>query len=408
MSRSIDVLWLVEHVAREMDAACVVLSMLRGAGLDVRVKHMYYHADEILKRYDPAVVVHPFFYYAQGAVGTGQFVARWPEAAHFNMNWEQLHYKAHVRAKAPADEFARQRVLHHAWGDFSREYLMRHGVPADHVVSGGNPAYQLYHAPYKSFFTDRERLAARHGLEAGRRWLLFPENYRWAFMTDAKLDFHASMGADREELGRMREYCLGMLHEVIAWCGEFARSGGVVVFRTRPATPASVMRAFAEDVLGSIPERLRFIKDDSVREWILASDVVMSSISTSLIEASLAGKPAYMVEPEPLPTGLECDWYGHAVKVRDKAAFLQAAGAGGGDAVSDPLARWARSEMLGHGDPFPILAEAVGELVRTRRGPRRLGEIGAPVKCNRATHEADEFSDDDARERLAAWEACLG
>ena len=46
---------------------------------------------------------------------------------------------------------------------------------------------------------------------------------------------------------------------------------------------------------------LKIIKTETAREWILAADHVMSSHSTTLIEAALAGKPIHRFSPEPYP-----------------------------------------------------------------------------------------------------------
>lgn len=408
LAQRIDILWLVEHVAREMDTACAVAAMLRAKGRDVRVRHMYYHADDALARFDPAVVVHPFFYFARGALGTEQYVERWPDAAHCNMNWEQLHYHAHEQAKAPADDWARTRVIHHAWGDFARDYLVRHGVDEQNVFVAGNPSLQLALPPYAAFFPDRHELARRHGLDPGLPWAFFPENYRWAFMTDAKLDFHASLGADRAELGRMRDYCLRAMERVLGWCDTLARQGAQVIFRPRPATPAKVIGDFVRQALGTPSANLRILKQGSVREWILASDVVLSSISTSLIEAAVAGRPAFMAEPEPVPDGLLCQWYAHAPKLADEAAFVRAGLRPQEAGKADDLADWARRTMLGRGDPLPLLADRLDRMARDAAGERALGPLGRPVRCNAETHEADRFDDADALERIRAWEAHLG
>ena len=50
----------------------------------------------------------------------------------------------------------------------------------------------------------------------------------------------------------------------------------------RPVTPLADFRSAVQRVLTDIPEHLHIIKDESVREWIINSDVVVTSYSTSL------------------------------------------------------------------------------------------------------------------------------
>ena len=63
-----------------------------------------------------------------------------------------------------------------------------------------------------------------------------------------------------------------------------------------------------KEIIDIVPARMHFIKEKSVREWIMASDMVISSLSTSLVEAAIAGKPAYLLEPYPCPEFLQVDW----------------------------------------------------------------------------------------------------
>jgi hypothetical protein len=119
---------------------------------------------------------------------------------------------------------------------------------------------------------------------------------------------------------------------------------------------------------------LHFIKDESVREWILASDMVASSYSTSLIEAAIADKPVYMVEPVPIPESLYSDWYDFVPRLRDAREFQDACRT---DArvVDNRLRDWATSEMLSRGDPILGLAKFISELV-TGKSDIHIGYSG--------------------------------
>ena len=82
-----------------------------------------------------------------------------------------------------------------------------------------------------------------------------------------------------------------------------------------------------------VPARFSVIQRDTVRDWILASDVVVSSYSTSLIEAGVAERPFAMVEPESLPDSLRAEWHAMAPRVRSEDELVAlATGRDGADA----------------------------------------------------------------------------
>ncbi len=66
------IVWLVEHLAREFDVACAVKCLAEARyPVHIRIRNIYLHARRLLGREEtPQIVVHPFFYFAAGALGT--------------------------------------------------------------------------------------------------------------------------------------------------------------------------------------------------------------------------------------------------------------------------------------------------------------------------------------------------
>lgn len=368
--QTIDLLLFYEHTARELDAVCVVKHLCETRhGLRVELAHQPYGGPEALKRWNPRVVAVPFCY--SQSVAHYPFLLDWPKATIFNLAWEQLFYQGNRSAKLPEGEFECRHVLHHAWGEFFARTLEGQGVPRANIFVNGHPAYMLYAEPYRRFFSSRAQLAQRHALDPAKRWVFFPENYNWAFYAPWKLAEVAATGTPPEHIQAMVAFCQDSFGQVMEWCRRTAARGGVeVIVRPRPATPIS---EFAAAVGRSVPEQppsLRIIKDESVREWILASDVVISSYSTSLIEAAVAGKASYMLEPIPIPPALHVEWHDQAARLRTYAQF-EAACLGHPEQASDQqLGQWARGQMMAHGDALSNLADHLGSLARQhRRGP---------------------------------------
>jgi hypothetical protein len=105
-------------------------------------------------------------------------------------------------------------------------------------------------------------------------------------------------------------------------------------------------------------------KAETVRDWILASDVVVSSYSTSLIEASIAGKPAYIVEPVAWPESLRQDWHQLAPRLTSIDEFVSAATSAAKASDAADLNRWARDSQMSRGDAILSIAD---EIARIRR-----------------------------------------
>jgi surface carbohydrate biosynthesis protein len=363
MLKEIKVLWLVEHVARELDVACAVRDLIQTRhGVNITIRNIYLHANEVMSGMSPQVVVLPFFYRVSD-LAIKDYVEAWPNAIFFNLACEEIHYKAQLLIKAPSDMFTRKRVIHHAWGDFYKDYLIKSGVPSENVHVNGNPVYQLYKLPYSAYFKQKSQLASDYGLDPSKRWVFIPENYKWAFFSDQKLRSSADRGGNLDENIAMRDFCRDSLRLLMQWCNDLGKGEKVeIIFRPRPATNSQHMEAFFRENVGGPSARLHFTKAETVREWIMASDIVISSISTSLIEAAIYGKPVYIVEPINIPDSLYCDWYDLVPRIRDSQEFERASMRPLNDNHGQ-LQSWAEREMLSRGDPIQGLADIIGLLL---------------------------------------------
>jgi surface carbohydrate biosynthesis protein len=360
--RHVDVVILYDGGARELDAAYVLQVIL-----DVR----HGMSTEILQKNDPSawvvrdlrpkVVVLPYCYYERSF---DRFLVRWRDAAYFNLAWEQLFYAGNTKAKTPRGVFAVDHVIHNAWSEEYAGLLRGAGVPEDHIFVSGHPAYALYGEPYRAYFKSRSDLARADGLDPLRRWVFFPENYNWAFYDQSQLDQMVRDGQPADQVESMRDAVTRSFETAMAWCRELVEHDVELVLRPRPLTPLGTFRDRVEQTLGGIPPRMTITQHETVREWILASDVVLSSYSTSLIEASIAGKPAFIVEPTPWPTSLQQDWYRLVPRLTTSAELVGVA-TGRVQAELAPVGAWARERLLGRGDPLLAIAD---ELAAIRRG----------------------------------------
>jgi surface carbohydrate biosynthesis protein len=386
--RQVDVVLLYEHVAREMDVACAIKYLMASRhGLHVEIVQQPFGVSEALATLHPRLVVLPFCY--SNSILHYPLLFDWFDAVYFNMAWEELFYEGNRASKLPQGYFETQNVLHHTWGDFFVKILVAQGVNPQHIFHNGNPSYTLYQEPYRKYFDQRADLASRHKLDPAKRWIFFPENYNWAFYADWRLEELQRFGVERDHIDEMVRFCRDSFKDVMGWCNSVADADSVeVIVRPRPATPLEEFRRATTDAVQKTADRMHIIKEESVREWIMASDVVVSSYSTSLIEAAVAGKAAYMVEPYPIPQSLSMDWHHLLPHLHTYAEFQNAAF--GLDSDRDNRLRdWAGETMMSKGDSISNLVEYLAGLCR--------GEVRKPPRPKRWSVMAP------GRYRLPAW-----
>ena len=161
--------------------------------------------------------------------------------------------------------------------------------------------------------------------------------------------------------------------------GSLASTSQEFILRPRPIVSASAYReAFKNEGVAPGPS-VRIIKDGPIREWIHAADMVMSSFSTTLLEAAVAGKPAYAIEPVPfVPDVGEVEWVKQLDRVTSFEAFRNLLRDPRSAPTADRLAAFAREvahpcddAMVGAADIIKnILASCAG----TQSIPYRIPE----------------------------------
>ena len=440
----IKLLIFVEHVSRELDVACVLkYLLLRRHGCSTEIAAINWDLSRTLKRFQPAVVAVPYCYSARpDDPGLAQMRAAWPRATWVNLAYEQVLQPINEDFKVPRDAFARHQVLHHAWGDFYADLLHRHGVSRPQILMNGNPTLALYQDPYRAYFESRTSLADRHGLNVRAPWVFVPENYGAAFMSDRSFRDHVRRGYHADQGRTYRQFASASLREVIRWLQRLAETTEAeVIVRPRPMTPLAAFERVCRQAMGrGVVARFHLIKNGTVREWVLASDLVLSSYSTTLIEAAVAQRPVALLAPLPFPGFVEAEWYGAVPRLDTFASLARFATDHSWQDVSWPrLKAWAEARMLSRGDPLARLADLLNAVVSGDR-PVALPEdsreatasgegdpAGAPPswvtgsgrqliaglrvqwrqKIHERLHERDRLSSADIDRRVARWSEVL-
>ncbi len=415
-----DVVIFVEHIARELDiAAAVVVHLECTHGVRAEVVSTKFDLLESVSRIGKAKVAAFPWFYEDDDGPIRRVREHWPGVGLVNLAYEQVLQNINQAVKTPHGDLARTVVRHFAWGEFYKELLVRYGVDPKLVTVVGNPSYGLYRPPYREFFPSREALAAKHGLDPNKRWLLVAENYGAAFYADDHLKVMVARGASRDESYAFRDFASASLAKMAEWLQDACRDDLEIILRPRPYTPLERLKKRVIEAIGELPPGLRMIQDGSVREWVLAADAVCSSYSTTLIESAVAGKPIAMMTPLPLPEFVKHPWYELVPQHSTSEEFRRW--------VSDPtgssqeLERWACETMLAHGDPIAgmagFLAEAANDKAAaaipwsvrpslTARILARSFKRSRGRKPDKA-HEHDRFTQSDVEERVNRWRRIL-
>jgi surface carbohydrate biosynthesis protein len=294
---------------RELAAVSALAALLINRGLKVRIAHLY-HDWEAYRQLRPRIVAFPFFY--GDTDPTLKRIFNNFNGPIINLAWEQIYYGIQKQVKEPRNIALSDRVTHCCWSADFADMLTRCGVRTDRIAFVGNPSFGLMREPYVLIEPKREQLASSFGLQLNKQWVLFTENYRWAFLTESQLKRFASWGGNRKSIDEAVAYCRTALRSLVLELNRLAETDfferNEFVFRLRPASRHDQLERFLREEHLSLPAQVVVNKEYNARAWILASNIVVSSFSTTICDAALAGKQILVYSPIPFPEDLKYDW----------------------------------------------------------------------------------------------------
>lgn len=419
--KPLDFLFFIDHPVRELDAMTAVGKMLSDQGYSWELIPL--RADQwiSLDQWHPVLACFTWFYFQEDK-GFDRCRKYWPGTKYVNLAFEQSVQKINKRLKAPKHPYVLKEVWHSCWSEAYQQELIEKGVPAGKTRVNGSPVLGLYQEPYASLYPSREELAQATGLDAGKRWILIPENYNAAFYDQVKIEEYVAAGEKREDVVAYIQWAEESLFQLFDW---LSRTPGSVevIFRPRPGVGMPAYLEKLGDRVATLPPSVHITDQLTVREWVLRSDAVASNFSTTLIESGAAGRPTLMLAPLPFPDIVMNDWYQLVEQVPTEEAFQAMLS---GELEGDPsqLGGWAKSTMTPHGDPIICLTEWLIELHREALGEDRhvdplidldrrmrsgLKKARTALK-NRGSSvpPQDAFGQDDVARRLRDWERILG
>ena len=306
MFKKVDVIFFVEHKDRELDSYKEVAKILKEKyNISSLIISNFFHS-YLLWIYRPKLIVWNNLTDNKG----------WPDGFIWNLykndlvyvshRWEQRLNPINEEFKAPKTEFEKNKVKFLVWDEYFKNYLIKYGVKKENIFITGNIANGLLFKMSKNFLYYRELLASKFELDNKKKWIFLPMNYGWAFMDDKAVEFRISRGYDREKAYEHRNFAYKSLVEFIHFLEKLSNLKEYqVILRSHPGVTTEQWKSKIKEVLEKNLDNIYFNKEYSIREWIVASDIIGSNWSTSVLDAQTIGKKVFFHLSFPKPVWLD-------------------------------------------------------------------------------------------------------
>lgn len=321
---NIDVLFLIEHKDRELQVVQDIANTLEESGKSVAIFSVIFHMHKVLKL-KPKVICFP---YAVSSIDWPFCLLRsyFKGSKFFHLNWEQHLFKIYRTYKAPRGDELTKDTYFLSWFGGNKDFLMENGVPSENIFVTGNPSYSRLRANLSHAEELKDQLLGQ-SKNKYREVIFLPMNYSWAFSPDHKVQEKVDKGFPKDFAFTFRDFAKDEIRSFIKFLHRECKDNSELLFILRPHPsigPQNYEEIFEELNL-EIPKNLNMRKDFSIREWLVISDIVLSSWSTTVIDAIKIGKRAALFSDKDKPEYIDMDWYSEVPLLRpnDKIKDLE-------------------------------------------------------------------------------------
>lgn len=317
MFKEVDVIFFVEHKDRELESIKLIAEKLKEQGKSSLIFSVYFHV-HYLYLYKAKTFVFPYLINQNDWPVSFVYKMYGDSVEYINMNWEQLLFPVNIEYKKPQDDFVKKKVKHISWDEHFKNYLINNGVSNENIKVTGNPANEVLYNLLDKKDEWRLKLSKELDLDTNRKWLFLPMNYAWAFSSDKLIQSKINKGYPEDKAWMHREYSQKCLNQFIYFIEKISKEYDYeIIIRPHPSITEDDYKKVFDKTIGYIPKSIYLSKAHSIREWIVSSDIVGSSWSTSVWDAYNVGKPVFLFTPFKRPEWLDVWWNDEVVNLDD-------------------------------------------------------------------------------------------
>lgn len=356
--QEVDFMMIYEHKVRELENMCLLKYELERRGYRVLIRHI--EDEEALEAVKPiyhAKVVMTMACYQNASLEwhTKDFVSF---DKVIDMQWENIVYPKDERAGVFKNYTGIGReVVRVSWGEANKKRLIEaaHMDPRN-VKVVGHIGMDFLRDELKGYYRSKEDLFAEYQLPMDKKVLLFASPF---YADNLSEEYIAGMcrkhGDDwRDYYGFMMKSETAILQWMERLCRE--RPDILVIYRPHPGHIGEHMSEVAKKC-----DNFKVISELSVKQWIIASDIVYTGNSSTIVEAFFAGRMCQLLFPYETTEGFELKLISQGKKVRTYEEFVQTVD------EQNPV--------------FPIAKEAINEIYLVDEVPsyKKLADMAEEV-----------------------------
>jgi len=197
-------------------------------------------------------------------------------------------------------------VIHLCWGINPYNRLKNNGIKKEKLKITGAIQLDFLRDEFVPFFYNRNELAEKYEIPKQKKWVFYISSFTYVdknnILNTEKLlkinNYNDEFINDFETISiKSQKITLQWFENLLDNNPEI-----IVIYRCHPMEKESYI---LEKTVSKYKNRFYCISELSVKQWILASDIITTWVSTSIIECYMAKKECYVLRPIKIPNEID-------------------------------------------------------------------------------------------------------
>lgn len=317
----LDFLMIYEHKVRELENLCLIKCELEKRGYKVRIFHIEdpVAVKAVKPLYHAKVVVLMACYQNRTLEWHTKDFVSFDKA--IDMQWENIVYPRDEKAGKAFKNYSGigKDVVRVSWGEANKRRLLETAkMDPKKIKLIGHVGMDFLRNELKGYYLSKEELFRQYNLPMDKKILLFASPF---YADNLSEDYIADMCSRfGEEWRAYYDFMMKSEHIILEWFGRICESREDIFVIYRPH-PGHIGKRMSE--VEQKHNNFRIISDQSIKQWILVSDVIYTGNSSTFVEAYFAKKMFYLLFPLDVTAGYELTIIHDADKVKTYEAFYR-------------------------------------------------------------------------------------
>jgi surface carbohydrate biosynthesis protein len=237
-----------------------------------------------------------------------------------DMQWENIVYPKDERAGVFKNYTGIGReVVRVSWGEANKKRLLESAhMDPKNIKVVGHVGMDFLRDELKGYYLSREELFAQYNLPTDKKVLLFASPF---YADNLSEEYIAGMCKKHGEDWRdYYDFMMRSEKEILQWMEKLCNEMDDILLIYRPH-PGHIGKHMSE--VAARCDNFKVISERSVKQWIVASDIIYTGNSSTIVEAFFAGKMCYLLFPYEVTDGFELKLVSAGKKIKTYEQFVR-------------------------------------------------------------------------------------